>query len=281
MQTPSRDLGQLLAVMEALRDPESGCPWDLEQTFATIAPFTIEEAFEVADAVARGDMEDLRDELGDLLLQVVFHAQMARERGAFDFGDVVGSITAKLIRRHPHVFEDAAQLSSDEVKGLWDRIKRAEKVERHARRIGGASADSVLDGALSGVPAGLPALIRSDKLTQKAAAVGFDWNTAKEVLDKVEEEFCEVCGALEGGTDIEIEGEIGDLLFSVVNLARHVGVDPETALGRTNAKFERRFRWMERHLAQTDETPRSAGLARLEELWARAKQAEARATGAI
>lgn len=273
MQTASRDVGQLLAIMEALRQPEGGCPWDVTQTFATIAPFTIEEAFEVADAIARGDLEDLRDELGDLLLQVVFQAQIASERGAFDFGDVVESITAKLIRRHPHVFGNVRRLSPDGVKALWDEIKQREKAERASGR---AEAKMSVEGALSDVPAGLPALIRAGKLSRKAAAVGFDWTTAEQVLAKVDEELREVREAVDDGSTADVEGEIGDLLFSVVNLARHLHIDPEAALRRTNVKFERRFRSMEEGLAKTGHSPQSVDLTRLEELWSRAKEEERR-----
>ena len=177
--SPSRDIERLIAIMAALRTPGTGCPWDLEQDFATIAPYTIEEAYEVADAIARGDLLDLKDELGDLLLQVVFHARMAQEAGAFDFGDVVESITAKLVRRHPHVFGDARDLSPEAVKGLWGEIKQAEKAERRRER--GLSGEPAA-GLLDGVPAGLPALARADKLTRKAATVGFDWPDAGQVI---------------------------------------------------------------------------------------------------
>lgn len=273
MPNPSRDIAQLLALMKALRDPDAGCPWDLQQTFATIAPYTIEEAFEVADAVTRGDLDDLKDELGDLLLQVAFHAQMAQERGAFDFGDVVEAITAKLIRRHPHVFGDAKNLSPDAVKELWNEIKEAERAAAAAAANGAAPRPA--ESALAKVPAGMPALIRAERLSRKAAAVGFDWESADQVLDKIDEELAEVREALAQGTADEIEGEIGDLLFAAVNLARQAGVDPEAALRRTNAKFERRFRWMEQSLAEEGQTPQAVGLERLETLWVAAKHDEA------
>ena len=226
----SRDIERLLAIMAALRTPGSGCPWDLEQDFATIAPYTIEEAYEVAEAIARGDLLDLKDELGDLLLQVVFHARMAEEAGAFDFGDVVESITGKLIRRHPHVFGDARDLSPAGVKALWGEIKEAEKAERRRER--GEAGEPAAAGLLAGVPAGLPALARAEKLTRKAATVGFDWPDAAQVVGKIEEEVREVREALEAGARGEIEDEIGDLLFAVVNLARHAGVDPEVGASR-------------------------------------------------
>jgi ATP diphosphatase len=270
---PSREIERLIAIMAALRTPGTGCPWDLEQDFATIAPYTIEEAYEVADAIARGDLLDLKDELGDLLLQVVFHARMAQEAGAFDFGDVVESITSKLIRRHPHVFGDARDLSPEGVKALWGEIKRAEKAER--RRARGAS-DEPAGGLLDGVPAGLPALARADKLTRKAATVGFDWPDAAQVVGKIEEEVREVREALDAGSRGEIEDEIGDLLFAVANLARHAGVDPEGALRGANTKFERRFRAVEEALAAGGRRPADASLDDMEDLWAKAKIAERR-----
>ena len=281
MQTASRDLGQLLAIMAALRQPEAGCPWDVAQTFATIAPYTIEEAFEVAEAIARGDLDDLRDELGDLLLQVVFHAQMAAERGAFDFGDVVESITAKLIRRHPHVFGEARRLTPDEVKALWDEIKRSERADKASRKSSRKPGAVPSGGALSNVPAGLPALIRAGKLSRKAAAVGFDWETVEQVLAKIDEELREVREAIERASSSDAEGEIGDLLFAVVNLARHLDLDPEAALRRTNAKFERRFGAMEESLAKTGQFLESVDLAHLERLWNEAKQEERRDAGSF
>jgi nucleoside triphosphate diphosphatase len=272
--TPSRDIARLLAIMAALRTPGSGCPWDLEQDFATIAPYTIEEAYEVAEAIARGDLLDLKDELGDLLLQVVFHARMAEEAGAFDFGDVVASITGKLIRRHPHVFGDARDLSPAGVKALWGEIKEAEKAERRRER--GEAEERAAAGVLAGVPAGLPALARAEKLTRKAATVGFDWPDAAQVVGKIEEEVREVREALEAGARGAIEDEIGDLLFAAVNLARHAGVDPESALRGANAKFERRFRAVEQALAAGGRTPADASLDDMEDLWVKAKTAERR-----
>jgi nucleoside triphosphate diphosphatase len=264
--TPSRDIDRLLTIMAALRTPGSGCPWDLEQTFATIAPYTLEEAYEVADAIQRGDLDDLKDELGDLLLQIVFHARMAEERGAFDFGDVVAAITGKLIRRHPHVFGDARDLSPEVVAAQWDAIKREEK----AARTEGAAPP----GALDGVPVALPALTRSDKLTRKAAAVGFDWTDSAQVAAKVREELDEVAEATAQGSRAAVEDEIGDLLFAAANLARHHAIDPEGALRRANAKFERRFRAVEQMLAERGATPADSTLDEMERLWDEAKRAE-------
>ncbi|HEX8666278.1 MAG TPA: nucleoside triphosphate pyrophosphohydrolase, partial [Beijerinckiaceae bacterium] len=224
---------------------------------------------------ARGDLLDLKEELGDLLLQVVFHARMAEEAGAFDFGDVVEGITAKLLRRHPHVFGDAGTLSTEAVNALWGEIKRAEKeARRRERGLAGEPADGAADGVLAGVPAGLPALARADKLTRKAATVGFDWPNAREVVAKIEEEVEEVRDALETGSPAEVEAEIGDLLFAVANLARHAGVDPETALRAANAKFERRFAAIEQALAAAGRQPADASLAEMEELWVKAKEGE-------
>ena len=271
----SQDIRDLLAIMAALRTPGTGCPWDLEQTFATIAPYTIEEAYEVADAIARSDLDDLRDELGDLLLQVVFHAQIAQEQGAFDFGGVVEAITAKLLRRHPHVFgADANKLTPQAVKGLWERIKAQEKSERAERRSNDPSAEGA--GALAGVPVGLPALTSALKLQQKASAVGFDWNDPAAVLAKVREEAEEIVRAAEAKDTAQITDEMGDLMFAVVNLARHFAVDPETALRAANAKFERRFASIETALAGQGKTPTQATLAEMDALWDAAKAEERR-----
>jgi len=265
---PDRDIARLIEIMAALRTPKTGCPWDLEQDFATIAPYTIEEAYEVADAIARRDLEDLRDELGDLLLQVVFHARMAQEQGAFDFSDVVEAITTKLIRRHPHVFGDARDLTPEAVKGLWDRIKAD---ERAVRRAGGAAEP---EGALAGVPTALPALTRALKLQQKASKVGFDWNDPRAVLAKIREEADEIEAALDAGETPHAAAETGDLLFAVVNLTRHFDADPESVLRMTNQKFERRFAWIERTLAARGRTPTEATLAEMDALWDAAKAAE-------
>ncbi|HEX5846539.1 MAG: nucleoside triphosphate pyrophosphohydrolase [Rhodoplanes sp.] len=269
--TPAPDIHRLIEIMAALRTPGSGCPWDLAQDFASIAPYTIEEAYEVADAIGRGDLDDLKDELGDLLLQVVFHSRMAEEDGAFDFGDVVETITRKLLRRHPHVFGEAEGLSPEAVEGLWHRIKQEEKAERAAAR-GGAPAERT--GALVGVPSTLPALTRALKLQEKAGRVGFDWNDPAAVLDKIREETGEVAQAIAAGDKAEAPAEVGDLLFVVVNLARHLGADPERVLRETNLKFERRFAAIERALAAQGKAPEQATLAEMDALWNEAKAAE-------
>ena len=270
--TPSRDISRLLEIMAALRTPVTGCPWDLEQDFATIAPYTIEEAYEVVDAIARGDLDDLREELGDLLLQVVFHARMAEERNAFSFGDVVEAITQKMIRRHPHVFADKdGKLAPSHVKELWDRIKAEEKAERAARRPPEPAEKKSL---LSSVKAGQPALTRAMELQRKASTVGFDWNDPRAVLHKIREEADEIEAALDRGDADELASETGDLLFALVNLARHVGADPEAALRSTNTKFERRFAHIERALAAKGRALEGASLAEMDALWNEAKGAE-------
>jgi len=271
---PSRDINQLIAIMAALRTPGTGCPWDLEQNFETIAPYTIEEAYEVADAIARGSLADLREELGDLLLQVVFHARMAEEQGAFAFGDVVEEITTKLVRRHPHVFGDAKGLTPDAVKGLWAAIKAEERREKAARADDSEREADIRSGALAGVPVNLPTLARALKLQEKASAVGFDWHDPRAVLSKMREEIDEIGDALDAGDDKAVAGEIGDLLFAVVNLARHLKVDPDGALRGTNVKFERRFASIERSLAARGKTPTDATLAEMDALWDEAKAAE-------
>jgi ATP diphosphatase len=272
IMTSSRDISRLLEIMAALRTPGSGCPWDLEQDFATIAPYTIEEAYEVAEAIARGDLDDLREELGDLLLQVVFHARMAEEQNAFDFGDVVEAISRKMIRRHPHVFADQdGRLTPSDVKGAWERIKGEEKAERAARR---PSAENSHRSLLSDVKAGQPALARAMQLQRKASTVGFDWNDPRAVLRKIREEADEIEAALDRNERSELEGETGDLLFAVVNMARHVGVDPELALRGTNAKFERRFGYIERALASQGRPLASASLEEMDLLWDEAKEKE-------
>ena len=271
----SRDIARLIEIMAALRTPGTGCPWDLEQTFATIAPYTLEEAYEVADAIARADMGDLREELGDLLLQVVFHARMAEEDGVFDFGGVVEAITAKLIRRHPHVFGAARDLSPEAVKGLWSEIKAQEKRARaETRAAAGLPVEETQQGALAGVPLPLPALTRALKLQEKASRVGFDWNDARQVLAKIREETQEFAEALEDGGIAAIRDEMGDLLFAVVNLARHAGVDPEDALRGTNDKFTRRFGHVEDRLAAAGRRPEQASLDEMEALWQDAKLRE-------
>lgn len=265
--TPSRDIARLIEIMAALRAPDDGCPWDLKQDFASIAPYTIEEAYEVADAIARGDVGDLREELGDLLLQVVYHARMAQEQGQFDFGDVVQGITEKLVRRHPHVFGDARGMTPEVVADLWEKIKAQEKAAR-----GGKAAEA--QGALADVPVGLPALTRALKLQDKAGQVGFDWNDPMAVLAKIREEAEEIEAELKAGAKQEAAREVGDLLFAVVNLARHLGADPEAVLRDTNRKFERRFASIERALAAAGKSPRAATLAEMDALWDAAKAAE-------
>ncbi len=271
---PSRDIHRLIQIMAALRDPEGGCPWDLEQTFASIAPYTIEEAYEVADAIERGETEDLREELGDLLLQVVFHARMAEEAGLFDFGGVVETIAAKLIRRHPHVFGEARDLDPEAVKALWTRIKADEKHERaEARRRAGLRAEPPL-GALAGVPKSMPALTRALKLQEKAAKIGFDWDDIRAVVAKLREEIAEAEAEIAAGSKAKLASEIGDLLFAAVNLARHADVDPESALRAANCKFERRFSHIERRLAENGRRPEAASLGEMEALWLEAKGLE-------
>jgi nucleoside triphosphate diphosphatase len=264
--TPSREIGRLLEIMAALRTPETGCPWDLAQNFSTIAPYTLEEAYEVADAILRGDLADLKDELGDLLLQVVFHARMAEEQGAFDFGDVVQAITEKLIRRHPHVFADKTSSTPGALEGLWERIKAEEKATNKTGQT----------GALAGVPLALPALSRALKLQHKASKVGFDWNDPRAVLRKIREEADEIEAELDRSEldNAATGAEIGDLLFAVVNLARHLDADPETVLRHTNLKFERRFAAIERALAGRGKTPQQANLAEMDALWNEAKETE-------
>ncbi|MBS7542600.1 nucleoside triphosphate pyrophosphohydrolase [Ancylobacter oerskovii] len=270
--TPSRDIQRLLDIMTALRTPGTGCPWDLEQDFASIAPYTIEEAYEVADAIARHDPEDLCDELGDLLLQVVFHAQIAREDGLFDFGDVVTAITAKMIRRHPHVFGAEQGRDVAAVNRAWADIKAEEKrlrAERRAQR--GLPAEEADGRVLSGVPVGAPALTRAVKLQQKAATVGFDWPDTGPVLAKIREEIAEVEAEIAANNRAAAATEVGDLLFAVANLARHLGVDAEAALRGTNEKFTRRFAYIEDTLARGDRGPADASLDEMETLWQEAK----------
>jgi ATP diphosphatase len=266
----SCDIARLIDIMAALRTSGTGCPWDLEQSFATIAPYTLEEAYEVADAIARGDLAGLREELGDLLLQVVFHARMAQEQGAFDFGDVVEAITEKLLRRHPHVFGDARGLTAEAVKTLWERIKGEEKAGKPADGIDARAGA----GALAGVPVNLPALTRALKLQQKAGRVGFDWNDPMAVLAKIREEADEIEAEILAGERVRAAAEVGDLLFAVVNLARHLDADPEGILRATNQKFERRFGAIERALAERGKSPAQATLAEMDALWNEAKAAE-------
>jgi nucleoside triphosphate diphosphatase len=271
--TDTPQLQRLLAIMARLRDPASGCPWDVAQSFKTIAPYTIEEAYEVAEAAEADDVPALKEELGDLLLQVVFHAQMASEQNAFAFGDVVEAITRKMIRRHPHVFADKeGNLASSHVKGVWDRIKAEEKAERAARRP--PQEASSHKSLLSGVKAGQPALTRAMELQRKASTVGFDWNDPRAVLAKIREEADEIEAALDRNDSEGLAEETGDLMFALVNLARHVDADPEAALRATNAKFERRFAYIERALEAQGRTLEQASLAEMDALWNEAKGEE-------
>ena len=262
---PSRDINRLIEIMRALRDPKSGCPWDIEQDFSSIAPYTLEEAYEVADAIERGDMAALADELGDLLLQVIYHAQMAEEKGEFTFGDVVLAITDKMIRRHPHVFGDAEARSVGAVKGLWETIKANEQNR----------GDGAVTSALNGVTASLPALSRAVKLQKRAARVGFDWADPRQVIAKIREEIAELEAELDDGAPKDAVGEeIGDLLFAVANLARHLSVDAEATLRAGNAKFVRRFQAMEARLAASGRTSSACTLAELEAEWQAVKAGE-------
>lgn len=261
-QHTARDvaINRLLSIMSRLRDPNGGCPWDLEQSFGSIAPYTIEEAYEVADAIEREDMNDLRDELGDLLFQVVFHAQIAKERGAFAFDDVVNAICDKMERRHPHVFGDARIENAAEQTIAWDEHKRRERA---------MSSQSVLDD----VPLALPALTRANKLGKRAAEVGFEWPDTHGALDKVAEEVEELRAELSGSPDLaRISNEMGDLLFSLVNVCRYMKIDPEASLRNANAKFERRFRYVERRLQERGTSPEQATLEEMDALWEEGKR---------
>jgi tetrapyrrole methylase family protein/MazG family protein/ATP diphosphatase len=255
-------MAQLLEIMARLRDPAGGCPWDLDQSFASIAPYTIEEAYEVADAIARNSMEDLVDELGDLLFQVVFHARMASEAGAFDFADVARAIVAKMIRRHPHVFGDAEARTAEEQTAAWEATKAQERSAR--------AQASVLDG----VAVGLPALTRAMKLSRRAARVGFVWPSAQEVVAKLHEEVAELEAELQSGDREKARQELGDILFVCANLARELDVDPEAALRETNDKFIRRFSFIERAQAAAGSSPEQSTLAEMDALWDQAKAAE-------
>jgi tetrapyrrole methylase family protein/MazG family protein/ATP diphosphatase len=258
---PSRDISRLIEIMAALRDPVGGCPWDLEQDFRSIRHYTIEEAYEVADAIERADFADLREELGDLLLQPIYHAQMAREAGHFDIGDVVYAITEKLIRRHPHVFGDVVSDSAGDAQDRWEAIKVRERAAKAARK--GEAVPSILDD----VPQVLPSLARAEKLTKRAAKVGFDWPDLPAVRAKIEEELAEVTEAEHAGDAAALQEEIGDLLFAVANLARKAGVDPEAALRDANSKFTRRFHYVEERCRQDGIDPSAAGLERLDGYW--------------
>jgi nucleoside triphosphate diphosphatase len=276
---PPRTLADLVAVMAALRTPVTGCPWDLEQSFATIAPYTIEEAYEVADAIARGDRVDLKEELGDLLLQVVYHARLAEEEGAFALPEVIETITAKMIRRHPHVFGDEAARSAGAAKGWWEKIKAEEKAAKAAAReaLGAAQTtrESGQPSALDDVPVAMTALTRAIKLQDKAARVGFDWPSIAPVFDKLREEIGELEAEIVAPADrARIADEFGDLMFVMANLARHLELDPEATLRAANDKFSRRFRDVERRLAALGKTPSESDLAEMEMLWTAVKNDE-------
>ncbi|KCZ94649.1 nucleoside triphosphate pyrophosphohydrolase [Hyphomonas johnsonii] len=263
---PAEALGELLEIMARLRDPDGGCPWDLEQDFASIAPYTIEEAYEVSDAIDRGDMAELRDELGDLLFQVVFHSQMASEQGLFDFADVADAIIAKMVRRHPHVFESVDGRSADEQTTAWEVMKARERAAKQS--------NPDTPSALDGVALALPALLRAEKLQKRAARVGFDWTEAEPIFDKLIEETQEVKDAIASGNRDDIEDEVGDLLFVAANLGRRLGIDPEVALRRANAKFERRFKAMEQTASDNGEDFAGLTLDEQESYWQRVKRAE-------
>ncbi|ODT29585.1 MAG: nucleoside triphosphate pyrophosphohydrolase [Hyphomicrobium sp. SCN 65-11] len=277
-----KTIADLIAVMAALRTPGSGCPWDLEQSFETIAPYTIEEAYEVADAIERGNRADLKEELGDLLLQVVYHARMAEEEGAFDFDDVARGVTEKMIRRHPHVFGDEKARSAQLAKGWWENIKAE---ERAAKQADGNEAAPEPTSLLADVPVGLPGLTRAVKLQAKAARVGFDWPSLAPVFSKMREELVELeeiavpadprgSSPPDGPVDPRIVDEFGDVLFVMANVARHLGIDPETALRTANAKFVRRFAYIEQRLTEQGKTPAAATLEEMDDLWIEAKTKE-------
>ena len=268
---PSRDISRLIEIMAALRNPDGGCPWDLEQDFRSIRHYTIEEAYEVADAIEREDFSDLREELGDLLLQPIYHAQMAKEEGHFDIGDVVYAITEKLIRRHPHVFGDVVADSAGDAQDRWEAIKVRERAAKAERK--GDAEPSVLDD----VPQVLPALARAEKLAKRAAKVGFDWPDLPAVRAKIEEELAEVAEAEQAGDEAGLREEIGDLLFAVANLARKAGVDPEAALRDANSKFTRRFHHVEARCREDGIEPASAGLERLDTYWNEIRASDKRA----
>lgn len=282
----SRDVKRLTEIMAALRDPETGCPWDVEQSFQTIAPYTVEEAYEVADAIERRDAEDLCEELGDLLLQVAYHAQLAQEAGLFDFGDVVERITTKMIRRHPHVFGDETARSARSAKGQWERIKAEEKAERADRRSRRAAGGAWSGGAeptalLASVSPAFPALTLALKVQQKAAKVGFDWDEAGDIRAKLLEELDEFDEALSRGDGDHMEDEFGDVLFTLVNVARFHEIDAEAALRRTVAKFRQRFGYIESELGRRGSSLEAADLATMEALWIEAKTAARKAAAPV
>lgn len=266
VKTMTKPIEELLTIMARLRDKNGGCPWDIEQDFASIAPYTLEEAYEVADAIAENDMEGLKEELGDLLLQVVFHAQMAKEVGLFDFNEVAAGIGEKLIRRHPHVFGEADMRTSEEHLVSWEAIKAEERKEKAGEEA----------GILDNVPKALPALTRAHKLQKRAAKVGFDWGAIEPVFAKLNEEVAELKEAIaEGASKAKLADELGDILFVCANLARQLDIEPEEALRGTNRKFERRFRFIEQTLSKQGRTPNDASLEEMDALWDDAKKTEA------
>jgi len=275
---PAKDgsdlMARLIEVMAALRTPGSGCPWDLEQTFKTIAPYTIEEAYEVADAITRENMPDLKEELGDLLLQVVYHARMAEEQGSFTFADVAEGITTKMIRRHPHVFGSAEARAAGAAKGFWERAKAEEKRARAAQRATAGAPDPAPQSLLDAVPVSFPALPRAVKLQGEAAKVGFDWPSLEPVFAKMKEELAELEDSINGSEQAKVEEEYGDLLFVLANVARHLEIDPEASLRAANQKFVRRFRRIEEKLHARGKAPAQSNLEEMDTLWNEAKAEE-------
>jgi len=259
----TKSINELLDIMRRLRDPDGGCPWDLEQNFDSIAPYTLEEAYEVADAIERRNMEDLRDELGDLLLQVVFHSQMAEEQGSFSFADVVESICDKMTRRHPHVFADAVIEDAHTQTQNWEEIKASERAAK--------STGTVSQSLLASVPNNLPGLLRAKKLTKKAASVGFDWPDVASVFEKVDEELLELQEAIDANNSVEITEEYGDLLFALANVARKLDLDPESSLRKANQKFIQRFKFIESQLAKKSQSLENTSLEEMDALWDFAK----------
>lgn len=272
--SPPYTLDKLLAIMVALRDPETGCPWDQVQTFETIAPYTIEEAYEVGDAIARGDLADLKDELGDLLLQVVYHARIAEEAGAFDFGDVVTGVAEKMVRRHPHVFGTAEERREGAAPGFWERIKAGERADKQAERERLGIAVSQVRSLLDDVPRNMPPLTQAVKLQKKAARVGFDWPSLAPVMAKMREELAEFDEAASREDHPAMQAEFGDLLFVMANVARHLKIEPEAALSATNLKFRSRFERIEALLRDAGRDPGDASLEELDALWDQAKREE-------
>ncbi|MHC5307251.1 nucleoside triphosphate pyrophosphohydrolase [Bartonella sp. LJL80] len=268
---PGRDITQLIEVMAALRDPETGCSWDIVQTFETIVPYTIEEVYEVVDAIQRGDRVDLCEELGDLLLQVVYYARMAEEEGSFDFGDVVLAITEKMIRRHPHVFGSEQQKKVGLVPGEWNRIKQQEKRDRLVRRMHAGLADDTQSGHLATVRTAQPTEKEAFSLQSRAAEVGFDWKTPEPIFEKLEEEISELKEAVLTGNKTHVEEELGDVYFTLINLARRLEIEPKDALARTNKKFRNRFTYIEEKLGSRGEKIEESSPEKLEDLWNEAK----------